>query len=110
MTRDLLLQELLKSINKLNDRIGQLESVLQNGLSPPKDIMNSEETCAFLGVTPSWLDKICSNREITYYKRRKLRVFKRTDLENFLLSNPILSDEAIDNEAEEALMRRKNHR
>jgi len=43
----------------------------------------SKETADILGVSVRTLDEYCSNNEIEYYKPKKKRLFKQSDIDAF---------------------------
>ena len=43
----------------------------------------SKETCKIMGVSLRTLDEYCSNNEIVYYKPKKNRLFKLSDINAF---------------------------
>ncbi|MFN5848310.1 MAG: helix-turn-helix domain-containing protein [Chitinophagales bacterium] len=64
-----------------------------------KDILNSHEAAAFLGISLSCLYKINMNRKIPFLKpNNKLIYYKKTDLEEFLESNRIASKKELENQ------------
>ena len=61
-----------------------------------KTILSAEEASEFLGIKPSYLYKLTSDKKIRFFKPQgKLIYFKKEDLEAFLLRNPsetVISD------------------
>ena len=57
-----------------------------NRTSTPEDdpLWTSKDVCNILGISIRTLDEYCSNGEISYYKPKKKRLFKQSDLDAFI--------------------------
>ena len=63
-----------------------------------KEIFTSEEAAEYTGLKKSYLDKLCSQRKISFYQPRgKMKYFKRVELDAWLLRNKV---ESIDDRFE----------
>jgi excisionase family DNA binding protein len=93
-------------IQFLMKQLEQLNEILSQKILPKKAVFNSKEAAAYLGISMSWLDKLCSNRLIKFSRMGRLRRFTIKSLNEYLLGNEIKTDAEIDDEAELLLMRR----
>ena len=72
-----------------------------------KEFLTIEEASAFLGVSTSCIYKITSQKKVTYYKPSgKLIYFKRDDIEQFVLSNPIYSKDVMNEMSADYLLKK----
>jgi len=61
---------------------------------------NVEETCQYLGISKSTLYQLTHKKKIKFYcPNGKLIYFRKEDLDNWLLKNPVKTTEEIENEA-----------
>ena len=99
-------------LSAVEEIIGQLSpkelmkrvSVLEENLFSNKDVFNTEETCAYLGISESLLYKLTAGREIPHYKPRgKNLFFSKAELDAWLLQHyePTV-DEIMNNKQEAA--------
>jgi len=71
-----------------------------------KEVLTFSEATDYLSVSSSHLYKLTSNNVIPFYKPNKKKIFfKRSELDTWLTSHRIEASSAIDDEAEEYLMR-----
>ncbi len=80
----------------------QIKEILERQNLANKDILNFEEALSYLKVSKSFLYKMTSKGEITHYKPNgKLIYFKRSDLDDWILSNEVsgigVLEDKIDN-------------
>lgn len=65
------------------------EHIIQQALLQ-KTIFNLSEAAAYAGISKSYLYKLTSTRQITFYRPvTKLIFFKRTELDDWLLQNKL---------------------
>jgi len=58
-----------------------------------KKILTFEQACQFTNLSKSYLYKLTSQKQVPHYKPRgKKLYFKRTELENWMLSKPVGSN------------------
>lgn len=73
-----------------------------------KDILNFKEAAQYMSVSESFLYKLSSKRKIAHTKpNNKLIFFKKQDLDNWLLQNPVKTAEVIEESMEKYLSREK---
>lgn len=82
----------------LVEKFEQLEAKLLHKIVAPKEIVNSKEAAKHLGITMSWLDKLCSNNKIPYHKTGKLRYFKVKELDKYKLKYIVKSFDDFEEE------------
>lgn len=85
--------------NTINQKV--LDSLLkiENSLYNSKSILNIDEVSEFTGISKSTLYKLTSNREIPHYKKAKHLIFDRIEIEDWIRSNKICTQEEIESEA-----------
>ena len=72
-----------------------------------KEVLTSEETARYMGVSRSYLYKLTMRREIPHYKPLgKMCYFNRQEIENWLQSNRVATCTEINDRAE-AMCNRK---
>lgn len=84
---ELILDKLTEIVNKLDE---------QNLLK--KTVLNFNEACKYLDVSPSHLYKLTSTKQIPHFcPQGKKLYFKRDELDNWLQRNRQLTSSEIDN-------------
>lgn len=83
-----------EEINKLAEAISRATIMLQ------KEILTLEETMLYTGLKKSYLYKLTSNRAIPHYKPNgKNCFFRRDELDAWLTSNPVATNEELNGRA-----------
>lgn len=77
---------------------------LKNMLSHQKPILCLDEAAHFIGISKSHIYKLSSTGGIPCYKRGKHLLFKREELEQWMLSNRKATVEEIEAEATKRVM------
>lgn len=72
-----------KVLFNLLNKIDRTSSFNEN-TSDEEAIWTSKEVCKILDISIRTLDQYCSNGEISYYKPKKKRMFKQSDVDEFL--------------------------
>ncbi|PQV50284.1 excisionase family DNA binding protein [Jejuia pallidilutea] len=92
-----------------NEILIEIKNILEKQNLVIKDILNFEEALSYLKVSKSFLYKMTSKGEITYYKPNgKLIYFKRTDLDDWMLRNEVSGTNELEDEVDNFL-KRGNH-
>jgi excisionase family DNA binding protein len=69
-----------------------------------KEVLTADEAAKYMGMAKSYLYKLIMRGQLAYYKPSgKMVFFKRTELEQWLLSNRYATTEEINERAEEYL-------
>lgn len=88
-------------------RLETLEKLIVSQSVNSKEVLNLQETCQFLELSPSHLYKLTSTSAIPYYKPNgKKLYFKRTELESWLLRNRSCSNDEIEQQAADYIISR----
>jgi excisionase family DNA binding protein len=83
---------------EIADALARLESKLEEQNLLKKDVLNFEEACSYMDLSKSHLYKLTSKRLIPHSKPRgKLVFFERKKLDEWRLSNPVMTFTEIDN-------------
>lgn len=86
-------QEIMKRLDAIEKRI-------QQSLLLSKPILNFQEFCTFCGISESHGYKLTSNRQVPHFKPGgKMVYFRRVEVEEWLLSNPVKSNDQLEAEA-----------
>ena len=98
MTQDnLILDKLTEIANKLDE-----QNLLQ------KTVLNFNEACKYLDVSPSHLYKLTSTKQIPHFcPQGKKLYFKREELDNWLQRNRQSAADEIDQAAADYVIRKK---
>ena len=97
-------EEMIEQEEK-NDMISEdlkklADLITANLVQTTKEVLTSDEAAHYLGMQKSYLYKLTMLRQIPHYKPMgKMCYFKRTELEQWLLSNRIATDDEIQQEA-----------
>jgi excisionase family DNA binding protein len=95
---DLILDKLTEIANKLDE-----QNLLQ------KTVLNFNEACKYLDVSPSHLYKLTSTRQVPHFcPQGKKLYFKREELDSWLQRNRQTSNEEIEKSADELITRSKS--
>lgn len=80
----------------------QLADVLTANMSIcTKEVLTSEETARYLGISLSYLYKLTCNRQIPHYKPMgKMCYFNRKEVEQWVLSNRVATDDELEDMAQ----------
>ncbi|WP_293301717.1 helix-turn-helix domain-containing protein [Pedobacter sp. UBA4863] len=74
----------------------RIESLLLNN----KKIFNIEDLCAYTGLSKSWVYKKTASGLIPHYKpSNKILIFKKDEIDEWLLKNPVRLMDDIEQEA-----------
>ena len=74
---------------QIEEKLFSIENSISKLSIAVKTILTAEEASEFLGLKPSYLYKLTSDKKIRFFKPLgKLIYFKKEDLETFLLRNP----------------------
>lgn len=84
---------------QIEQRLFSIESEISKLSLEIKTILTAEQAAEFLGLKPSYLYKLTSDKKIKFYKPQgKLIYFRKEDLEAFLLRNPSESSDIFESE------------
>ena len=80
----------------IEDKLRKIEKLLLG----KKEALTFDEVCNYTGISSSYMYKLTSARKIPHYKPHgKLVYFKTQEINDWLLKNPILTEEDIKSEA-----------
>lgn len=83
------------------------ELISGNIIGTTKEVLTSEEAAKYMGISKSYLYKLTMRQEIPYYKPKgKMVYFNRRELEQWLQSNRVSTDEEIEQMAQSYCLRR----
>lgn len=87
-----------------------LMEAIADGVSKayPKEVMTSEETAKYMGVSLSYLYKLTSAKEIPHFKSQTGRMcyFNRKEVEAWMQANPVKTNEQMEQEAQAYCMKK----
>ena len=80
--------------------------ITANIINTTKEVLTSDEAAKYMGISKSYLYKLTILRRVPHFKPTgKMCYFNRHELENWLQSNRIATDEAIASEAQSYCMK-----
>lgn len=83
--------------------------ITENTIFCTKEVLTTEEASRYLGMSKSYLYKLMMNRQIPHYKPTgKICYFNRGELENWLQSNRISTDEEVNRKAQIYCMKKNS--
>ncbi|MEJ7820942.1 MAG: helix-turn-helix domain-containing protein [Chitinophagaceae bacterium] len=69
-------------------KLDEIKNFISQQVLATKQILNLSEAAAYAGISKSYMYKLTSGRQITFYRpASKLIFFKRTELDAWLLQN-----------------------
>lgn len=81
--------------------------ITANIINTTKEMLTSDEAAKYMGISKSYLYKLTMLRKIPHFKPMgKMCYFNRVELEQWLQSNRIATDEAIASEAQSYCMKK----
>ena len=90
------------------EKLNSIEKLLVEQQTMQKEVLNFNETCNYLEVSQSHLYKLTSSGNIPHYKPNGKKIyFQREELNQWLLRNRVDSQDEIETEAANYLMRNK---
>lgn len=86
-------------MEKIQQELEIIKQMLKARETLEKQILSFQEALSYLKVSKSFLYKLTSKGEITYFKPNgKLIYFKRSDLDSWMLQNENKSISSLENE------------
>lgn len=83
------------------------KNIVENVLFTAKEVLTIEEAVKYTGLKKSYLYKLTMNRQIPYYKPTgKVCYFNRLELERWMQSNRISTDDELSMQAQTACMKK----
>lgn len=89
----------IEAMNLKLDRIERLT------LLAAKPVLDIEEAALFTGFSVGHLYRLTSGKGIPHYKKDRKLYFKKTELEEWMLENRILTNDEIDAQAQAYILR-----
>ncbi|RKQ42913.1 AlpA family transcriptional regulator [Roseivirga pacifica] len=84
--------------------LNQLEELVKRSTINTKNVLTVEEAVEYTGLAKSSLYKLTANKSIPHYKPIGKRIyFRRTELEEWMLKNPIQPLSSIDRRVSDIL-------
>lgn len=94
-----------EDLNKVANSIANLVAERIAGLQ--REILDADAAAEFLGVKKSHLYKMTMARRVPFYKPAgKLMYFRKSELEQWLLSNRVSTDEELNEQAQTYCMKK----
>jgi len=85
-------------------KLDSIEKLLSQQNLLKKEVLNFNEACEYIDASPSHLYKLTSTRKIPHFcPQGKKLYFKRTELDDWLLSNRQITKEELEQEAADYL-------
>jgi len=89
------------------DRLITIEQQLQNQFLCNKEILTFQEFCQFCGISESYGYKLTSSQQVPHFKPGGKRLyFRRTELEQWMLSNRVETIENLHQQADQFTLSR----
>jgi len=92
---------------KIIERLESIEKLLLEQQTLQKQVLNFNETCRYLELSQSHLYKLTSTGAIPHYKPNGKKIyFQRLELDQWLLRNRMDSQEEIEQQAADYLIKK----
>lgn len=93
--------------NNIIEKLNSIEKLLVEQQTMQKQVLNFNETYKYLELSQSHLYKLTSTGAIPHYKPNGKKIyFNRTELDNWLLRNKIESQDEIEQQAANFLIKK----
>ena len=77
------------------------DQITANIISTTKEVLTSDEAAQYMGISKSYLYKLTMRQQIPHFKPMgKMVYFNRLELESWLQSNRVATDEEISQQAQ----------
>lgn len=97
--------------NIIIQRLDAIDKKLQQHLLASKEILNFQEFCNFCGISESYGYKLTSMRMVPHFKPGgKMVYFRRSEIEEWLLRNPISTKDQLNEEAARLIFNRNRRK
>lgn len=92
------------------EKLDRIEKAIQNlnvgePKAPVNELLDVEQVASYLKVTKSAIYKLTSTSEIPHYKNGKRLYFKKSDIDEWILSKRVKTNDDIEKEAMEYIRR-----
>jgi excisionase family DNA binding protein len=88
--------DLSKEIEEIKENLLQLTALFLS----QKTVLNFNEFCSYAGISKSYAYKLTSEGRVPHFKPNgKMVYFKRLEIDNWLLQNPIRTQKEIEQNA-----------
>jgi excisionase family DNA binding protein len=96
--------------NKMSEELKQVADLITaNTIFCTKEVLTSDEAARYLGISKSYLYKLTMQQKIPHYKPMgKMCYFNREELEQWLQSNRVATDEEISQQAQQYCAKKGN--
>ncbi|MCM1356465.1 MAG: helix-turn-helix domain-containing protein [Staphylococcus sp.] len=91
-------------MDQLEQRLQRIELLLVIG---SKNVLDTNEVAAMLGVRPDYIRRLASTRAIPHYKKSNRIYFKKTEIEDWQLGTRVPTDIEIASKAAIHCLNRK---
>jgi len=95
------------STDILIQKLERIETLIEQQGILRKDVLNFNEACQYLGLSQSHMYKLTSSKSIPHFCPQGKRLyFKRTELDEWLLRNRTDTQDEIDQQAADYLIKK----
>lgn len=85
------------------------DMITANIISTQKEVLTADEAAKYMGVKKSYIYKLTMNRQIPHFKPMgKMCYFNRMELENWLQTNRVATDEELKYQAQRIVGHKKH--
>jgi excisionase family DNA binding protein len=89
------------------EQLDRIEKLLKEQQTMQKKVLNFNEACAYLELSQSHLYKLTSTGAVPHYKPNGKKIyFQREELDNWLLRNRMISQDEIEQQAADYLIKK----
>lgn len=94
----------------MSEELKQVADLISaNIINCSKEVLTSDEASRYLGISKSYLYKLTMQQKIPHYKPLgKMCYFNREELERWLQTNRVATDEEISQQAQQYCMKKGN--
>lgn len=96
----------MDGIQQINARLDRIEQI---ALISAKSVLDINEAATLTGLSVGHIYRLTSGRQIPHFKKNRKLYFKKSELENWMLEQKVLTDEETDSKATTYVTTHKRH-
>lgn len=96
----------MDGIQQINARLDRIEQI---ALISAKSVLDINEAATLTGLSVGHIYRLTSGRMIPHFKKNRKLYFKKSELENWMLEQKVLTEEEADSKATTYVTTHKRH-
>jgi len=93
-------------MEQINERLDRIERIT---LISAKSVLDINEAATLTGLSVGHIYRLTSSRQIPHFKKNRKLYFKKSELEDWLMEQKVMTDEEADSKATTYIVTHKRH-